>query len=111
MSLIAKTPSPAYYAVIFTSRLRDGVEGYAAMSARMKELAARQPGYLGLESARGEVGITVSYWKDLQSIKAWKAHLEHLQAQAAGREKWYSTFKVRIARVERDYDFSCDELE
>jgi len=111
MSLVAKTPEPPYYAVIFTSRHADEVEGYTAMSARMKELAAQQPGYLGIESARDEAGITVSYWKDLQSIRVWKAHVEHLQAQETGREKWYSTFKVRIARVERDYGFSRDGLE
>ena len=111
MTLIAKTPDPPYYAVIFTSRQTSDVEGYAAMSSRMKELATQQPGFLGIESAREEVGITVSYWKDLESIKAWKTHVEHLQAQEAGRVIWYSYYKVRIARVERDYDFSRDSPE
>jgi len=106
MTLIAKTPDPPYYAVIFTSLRTDDVEGYAAMSSRMKALAAQQPGYLGIESAKDTVGITVSYWKDLQSIKEWKAHVEHLQAQGAGRGKWYLNYKIRIARIERDYDFS-----
>jgi heme-degrading monooxygenase HmoA len=70
------------------------------MSERMLELVARQPGYLGVESAREGVGITVSYWRDLESIRLWKA--EHLQAQALGHQKWYSAFKTRIAKVERD---------
>ena len=106
MSPIAKTPSPPYYAVIFTSVLADDSEGYAAMSSRMKELAAQQPGFLGMESAREDVGITVSYWRDLESIRAWKANVEHLRAQKAGREKWYSGYKIRVCKVERDYDFS-----
>jgi heme-degrading monooxygenase HmoA len=69
----------------------------------MAELAARQPGFLGVESAREDIGITVSYWADLDSIKAWKANAQHAEAQALGRRKWYSAFRVRICKVERDY--------
>ncbi len=105
MSLIAKTPEPPYYAVIFTS-LRTNVDGgYGDMAERMVALASQQPGFLGIESAREEVGITVSYWSDLESIKLWKANLEHQEAQRLGHEKWYASFKTRISRVERDYGF------
>ena len=103
MSDIAATPRPPYYAVIFTSTRTDVDEGYGETAERMLELASRQPGFLGVESAREEVGITVSYWADLESIKAWKAVAEHREAQSKGREKWYSAFKTRIALVERDY--------
>jgi heme-degrading monooxygenase HmoA len=104
MSSIANTPAPPYYAVIFTSLRTEGDDGYDAMSARMMDLVADQPGFLGAESARDGVGITVSYWRDLASIKQWKAQAEHLQAQALGHQKWYSAFKTRIAKVERDYE-------
>ena len=104
MSLIARTPEPPYYAVIFSSLQSDVGDGYAETAARMMELAARQPGFLGVESVREELGITVSYWSDLESIQRWKAQAEHLQAQKMGREKWYSDYKTRIARVERDYN-------
>jgi heme-degrading monooxygenase HmoA len=103
MDPIAKTPTPPYYAVIFTSLRTPGDAGYAAMSERMVALAQVQPGYLGMESAREGVGITVSYWTDLDSIRAWKANAEHLQAQALGHKQWYSAFTTRIAKVERDY--------
>lgn len=103
MSSIAATPEPPYYAVIFTSRRTADDNGYAETAARMVELAAEQPGFLGVESAREELGITVSYWSDLESIKAWKANIEHREAQRRGREHWYSSFKARISRVERDY--------
>lgn len=103
MSQIAATPAPPYYAVIFTSHRTEGDNGYDAMAARMVELAQQQTGFLGVESAREEVGITVSYWADLVSIKQWKANVEHLQAQKTGREQWYREFRVRIAKVERDY--------
>lgn len=103
MSVIAKTPPPPYYAVIFTSTRTEGDNGYGAMADRMVELAGRQPGFLGAESARNEVGITVSYWKDLESIRAWKANAEHLEAQRLGHARWYSAFTTRIAKVERDY--------
>ena len=107
MSAIATTPTPPYYAVIFTSTRTPGDDGYGEMAERMVELAAQQPGFLGVESARspGEyaAGITVSYWSDLVSIRAWKANLDHREAQARGRERWYASYRVRVALVEREY--------
>jgi len=108
MNLIAKTPTPPYYAVIFTSHRTEGDDGYAEMAAKMVELAAKQRGFLGVESARENVGITVSYWSDLESIKLWKADIEHLEAQRLGKKKWYSSFKTRIAKVERDYGIGIE---
>jgi heme-degrading monooxygenase HmoA len=103
--MIASTPSPPYYAVIFTSVRTDIDEGYNEMAEKMVELAAQQQGYLGVESARNDTGITVSYWKDLDSIKKWKQQTDHLLAQQSGRLKWYNSYKTRICLVERDYDF------
>ena len=100
----AHTPAPPYYAVIFTSLRTEGDQGYGAMAERMVELAAaQQPGFLGVESAREGLGITVSYWADLASIAAWKANAEQQDAQRQARAQWYAGFKTRIARVERDY--------
>ncbi|RBW43650.1 antibiotic biosynthesis monooxygenase [Psychromonas sp. B3M02] len=103
MSLIADTPKPPYYAVIFTSTRTEGNNGYATTADRMVELALQQPGFLGIESAREEVGITISYWSDLASIKQWKENVENRVAQKMGHQHWYSEFKVRISKVERDY--------
>jgi heme-degrading monooxygenase HmoA len=101
--MIASTPAPPYYAVIFSSIRTEGDFGYSVMANRMLELAKVQPGYLGVESARNEVGITVSYWESLEAIRDWKMNAEHLFAQKMGREKWYASFKTRICKVERDY--------
>ena len=106
MSQIANTPEPPYYAVIFTNIKNDNDEGYAEMADKMVELGSQQPGFLGIESVRDGLGITVSYWKDLESIKNWKKNTEHLVAQKLGRKKWYSAFKTRIAKVERDYSLN-----
>ena len=106
MSRIADTPKPPYYAVIFTSLRTEEDSGYAAMAEKMLALAAEQPGFLGVESAREGVGITVSYWADMEAIRLWKNHAEHLIAQKLGREKWYASFTTRIAKVERDYGMS-----
>jgi heme-degrading monooxygenase HmoA len=102
---IANTPAPPYYAVIFTSRRTDGDQGYGQMAERMLELAAQQPGFLGVESVRGAdgFGITVSYWSDEKAIARWKANTEHLGAQAGGNKTWYADYCVRVAKVERDY--------
>ena len=103
MSVIANTPNPPYFAVIFTSTRTVGDNGYGQISDRMIELAEEQAGFLGIESARQDIGITVSYWADLDSIKAWKANSEHVEAQKNGRKSWYDSFKVRISKVDRDY--------
>ena len=103
--MIAKTPPPPYYAVIFTSLRKDGDNGYASMAHRMEELAKQQPGYLGFECARDEMGVSVSYWSSLEAIKDWKNNMEHLGAQEEGKEHWYAQYKVRICMVERDYEF------
>jgi heme-degrading monooxygenase HmoA len=103
MSGIAKTPEPPYYAVIFSSHRAENKDGYGAMADRMVELAATQPGFLGIETVREDLGITVSYWDSPESIANWKKNAEHREAQRLGRRKWYSSFRVRIARVEREY--------
>ena len=94
-----------YYAVIFTSIQTEQTEGYAEMAESMEKLAKLQPGFLGIESAREEVGITISYWETLEDIKNWKANLDHLMAQKLGREQWYRWYKVRICKIEREYEF------
>lgn len=98
-------PPTPYYAVIFTSRLSPDDAGYEAMGNALVKTAELQPGYLGLETARGDdrLGITVSYWKDESSIKAWKEDMNHLAAQRAGMERWYEYYALRVAKVERSY--------
>ncbi|MCJ8288776.1 MAG: antibiotic biosynthesis monooxygenase [Flavobacteriales bacterium] len=103
--MIAKTPLPPYYAVIFSSTMSDNHDGYSEMADLMVKLAEQQDGFLGVESARNEIGITVSYWKDLESIKNWKVQSDHEIAQQKGKSDWYARYKVRISKVERDYEF------
>jgi heme-degrading monooxygenase HmoA len=103
--MIAETPDPPYYAVIFTSVRTPVDNGYAQMSEQMTELAFLQDGFLGVESVRQEIGITVSYCRDLDSIRKWKENIDHTLAREKGRKEWYKTFKVRISKVERDYGF------
>ncbi len=102
MGVIAKTPAPPYYAVIFSSLRTQGDKGYSSMATEMLDLAVEQPGFLGIESVREELGITISYWKDMESIVQWKNNSRHQKAQQLGRSKWYSSFKVRVVKVERD---------
>jgi heme-degrading monooxygenase HmoA len=100
---IASTPSPPYYAVIFTSLRTEGENGYKEMSDRMNELAAQQPGFLGQETVREELGVSVSYWKTLEDVRNWKQISEHLEAQQKGKDIWYTAYKVRVCLVQRDY--------
>ena len=105
MSKLAQTPPPPYYAVIFSSLRTDVDQGYLQTAQRMEELAALQPGFLGIDSAREQVGITVSYWETEAAIAAWKAEAEHSLARERGRQDWYSAYELRVARVERAYSF------
>ena len=105
MNPIAKTPKPPYYAVVFTSLRTDTEDGYEQTAKKMAALASEQPGFLGIESVREEngLGITVSYWKDKDSIRGWKNHAAHQQAQRFGKEKWYQRYRIRVVKVEKDY--------
>ena len=106
----APTPQPPYYVVTFASQRIGDDEGYGDMAVRMAELAAQQPGYLGVESARDAegFGITNSFWADEDSIRAWKREVDHLVAQKLGHQQWYEAYRVRIGRVERAYGFDRD---
>lgn len=108
----ASTPLPPYYAVVFTS-IRTPMDGdaYAATADRMVELAQTMPGFLGVDSVRGEngLGITVSYWQSEEAIRHWQQHAEHLIAQRLGRERWYECFELRVCRVERAYAYRRGE--
>ena len=95
-----------YYAVIFTSKRTSLEAGYKEASVKMELLAKKQPGFLGMDSARNEIGITISYWDSLEAIKNWKHNSEHQIVQKKGKEKWYSQFTVRICKVEREYSYS-----
>lgn len=104
----ASLPAPPYYAVVFTSVRTAGDNGYGKRAEQMLKLAADQPGFLGADSARGADGrgITVSYWRDESSIAAWRDHAEHALTRAYGREHWYASFAVHVAKVERTYGFA-----
>jgi len=105
---LTETPPPPYWAVVFSSLRTAGDHGYAAMAEAMESLARLQPGFLGFEHARDESrGISVSYWRSPEAIRAWRENLEHQQAQRAGRERWYARYQVRICKVERAY--GCEQ--
>jgi heme-degrading monooxygenase HmoA len=104
--MIANTPKPPYYAVIFTSEQAGENAEYKNTAERMIELAKDQEGFLGMESAREDIGITVSYWKNTDAIRKWKMNAEHQIAQQKGKAEWYSCYKTRICLVERDYEFN-----
>lgn len=100
-------------AVIFTSQRTEGDDGYAQTADEMQRLASAQPGFLGVESARAAdgLGITVSYWRDEASIRAWREVADHRAAQRAGRERWYRAYRVRVCRVEREYGFEVQSAQ
>ena len=109
---IAQTHGESHYAVIFTSkRVDDSGTDYEKAAERMIQLASQQDGFLGLESVRdgNRVGITVSYWRDAESVRAWHDVAEHRNIQELGRRLWYSEFAVRVCRVERSYSFATSE--
>jgi len=107
MDKFARTPEPPYYAVIFISQRTEKDAGYSEMAKGMIELASEQQGFIGVESVREDsgLGITVSYWKDEDSINAWKHQIDHKEAQRLGKQKWYKRYMLRISKVETAYGF------
>lgn len=103
--MISITPKPPYYAVIFSTLRTTVDEGYMETTQRMEALAKQQEGYLGLETARNKIGITVSYWKSLDAILKWRNNAEHTLAREKGKELWYKKYQLRICKVEREYGF------
>ena len=111
--MLARTPEPPYYSVIFTSEkveVSAERDAYDIMASQMLDLAAKQPGYLGVETIGNELGegITVSYWESLEAIKAWRDHSDHQVAQKLGKQVWYQRYALRIAKVEKAYEFERD---
>ncbi len=103
--MIVQHLKPPYYAVIFSTIMTDYKEDYDKVSSEMLTLAKKQKGFLGVETARSEIGITVSYWDSLDAILSWKNNLDHIKARKMGREKWYAKYQLRITKVEREYGF------
>ncbi len=95
-----------YYAVIFTSIQTSITREYGMAAQHMEELAQQMPGFLGIDHARSDIGITISYWKTLEDISRWKAQRDHQAVQAKGRNTWYEGYTVRVCKVEREYNFS-----
>ena len=103
--MIVSHLQPPYYAVIFTTYLTEDLTDYLETAERMEALAEQQEGYLGIESVRNGLGITISYWKDLEAVAQWKNNVEHTEARKRGREQWYKQYQLRICKVEREYGF------
>jgi len=105
MQTLLQTPQPPYFAVIFTSVRTEGDNGYGETAEQILKLASEQAGFLGFESARQDIGISVSYWTSLEAIAAWKENIAHRQAQDRAKD-WYKAFCIRVCRVEREYHVS-----
>ncbi len=103
--LFAQTPKPPYYAVLFTSKIMNASGAYDSLADKMLQLVSEQDGFLGYEAARDHLGITISYWKDLDAIKKWKNQIAHQKAQERGKKEFYEAYKVRIVKVLNDYEF------
>lgn len=106
--MIADTFPIPYYAVVFTSiRRQEDAEGYGLAAQQMLDLVLEQPGFLGVESARGEngVGITVSYWANEAAVVAWRDHPDHQAIRERGRSTWYQCCTTRVTKVERNYSY------
>jgi heme-degrading monooxygenase HmoA len=98
-------PDPPYYAVVFTSLRTDVDEGYADTSRELFALVRQQPGYLGADTARNAdgLGITVAYFRDEPAITGWRTNPTHTAARDEGRARWYTSYAIHVAKVERAY--------
>lgn len=106
--MFINTPNPPYYAVIFVSERKGGDSednGYTEMAQRMTDLAINSEGFIGIDSVRGTKSITVTYWRDLESIRKWRENADHAMAREVGYAQWYKSVATKIALIERDFTF------
>lgn len=109
--MIALTPEPPYYAVIFSSYLKNNLYDYEETFEKLMQIAGEIDGFIGMESVRNDFGISISYWKDKSSIEEWKENFEHIIAKKRGKQEWYKNYSLKIARVEYEKNFkSHNEL-
>ncbi|GAB5465198.1 MAG: antibiotic biosynthesis monooxygenase [Candidatus Kapaibacteriales bacterium] len=105
--MIANTPEPPYYAVVFTAKLNslisESENDYTSTLNQLRSEVENLPGFLGMESTGKEDEITVSYWKDIDDIRNWQTNKEHFIAKKKGIREWYDSYKVRICKVEKSY--------
>ncbi|MFE9631593.1 antibiotic biosynthesis monooxygenase family protein [Streptomyces sp. NPDC006463] len=99
---------PPYVMAVFTNVRSADDSGYPETLTRMQEIVAENPGFLGYESARtpGGLGITVAYFRDHESLAAWRGDLEHQAAMKQGRADWYESYTLHVATVERSHGFA-----
>jgi heme-degrading monooxygenase HmoA len=104
---MAKLPKGTVSVIFIAQRTDQDRDGYAAAADAMDRLAAQQPGYVGMESVRGDdgLGITVSYWESDAHAKAWRDNPDHAATRDAGRDRWYSHYSLHVAEVTRSYDW------
>lgn len=104
--MLAKTPKPPYYAVISSAHVVvDDYELYLSFWKKAIAIAMSFPGFLGFESAKEELTVTVSYWTSLESIKAWKQQVDEIVNRNGELDSWYKSYTLRICTVEKAYHF------
>jgi heme-degrading monooxygenase HmoA len=94
--------TPRYAAVFPWSRNDNGeLDGRVRAAQEMMALASRQPGCLGVETARGSKGpsMVISYWRDLDAFDAWRAKGDDAAARRRGRDAWCDLSGFRVSRV------------
>jgi heme-degrading monooxygenase HmoA len=82
-------------------------EDYFAIAATLKSELERIDGFISVErfvSLADETKIlSLSFWRDEESVQRWRTHLEHRAAQRSGRSGVFRDYRLRVASVMRDY--------
>jgi heme-degrading monooxygenase HmoA len=105
--------SDSHVVCIFRSvRTDHSTTEYEEWSTRMDELVVTMPGYIGHTSFRdgaSGTGVTISYFRSMADLVAWKHVPEHLEAQALGRAAFYTEYEIEVAEIVRHYEWSSSD--
>ncbi|MCD0466707.1 antibiotic biosynthesis monooxygenase [Flavobacterium sp. ENC] len=95
-------------AVIFEVIPNEGKkEEYLTIAANLRPELDHIEGFISIERFQSfndpEKVLSLSFWKDEESILQWRNLEMHRFAQAKGREEIFRDYHLRIAAVVRDY--------
>ena len=95
--------------VVFRSRLAAGVGAdYAETADAMLAKARTMPGFVEFKHFTSDDGerLALIHWESAETLRAWAEDLEHQDAQRRSRERWYTTYTIEVAEVQRTSRFA-----
>ena len=88
---------------------------YFELAAQLREELVKQPGFVQVERFQSLVDegkiLSLSSWESVEAIAGWRNHAEHMVVQEEGKARIFESYRLRVAKVVRDYGFSSSDTD